>query len=583
VTCVLGLNAYHGDAAACLLRDGRVVAAVEEERLNRVKHWAGFPAAAIAWCLREGGIGLGDLAAVAINRDPGAQRWRKLGYLLRRRPSPRLVLQRLANRKRWSAIEDELAAAFPGQRLAAPPRFVEHHLAHLASAYLASPFERATAISIDGMGDFASAAWGLGDGGALALEGRVHFPHSLGLFYQAATQYLGFPHYGDEYKLMGLAAYGTPREAQAFERIVQLQDDGSFRLDLSFFRHHREAVAYEWRGGQPTVGALWTGAWEALLGPARRPDDPLEDRHRDLAAAVQRTYEDAAFHLIGTQLRRHGTRAVAISGGCGFNSVANGKLRRALPVDRVYVQAAAGDAGGALGAAYVAWRELAGAAKPPPLLEAGLGPGFTAAEMQQAIDAAQDALADEAIHPQRIDDEAALCQRIAQAIEAGAVVGWFQGRAEWGPRALGHRSILADPRRGDVKALLNAKIKRRESFRPFAPSVLAEQVGAWFEEDDAVPFMGQVFQIREEKRALIPAVTHVDGSGRLQSVARDASPLYHRLISAFFQRTGVPMLLNTSFNENEPIVCRPKEALDCFLRTRMDLLALGPFVLSRGD
>ena len=582
MTWVLGLNAYHADAAACLIKNGRVVAAVEEERLNRAKHWAGFPAAAIDWCLREGGIGLGDLAAVAINRDPKAQRWRKLAYLLRRRPSPKLVLQRLANRGKWSGIETEIAAAFPGQRLKAPVRFVEHHLAHLASAYLASPFEHATIVSIDGMGDFASAAWGVGEGGQLSLEGRVHFPHSLGLFYQAATQYLGFPHYGDEYKLMGLAAYGTPRERAVFDRIVRHESDGTFRLDLAFFRHHREAVPYEWRGGQPVVGALWTAAWEELLGPARRPEDPLEDRHRDLAAAVQRSFEDAAFHLIGAQLQRHGTRAVAISGGCGFNSVANGKLRRLLPVDRVYVQAAAGDAGGALGAAYVAWRELAGASKPPPVLDAGLGPAFSAAEMEQAIVEARPALAAEGIRPQRIDEEGALCARVAAAIEAGAVVGWFQGRVEWGPRALGHRSILADPRRGDVKALLNAKIKRRESFRPFAPSVLAEEVGAWFEEDDAVPFMGQVFQIREERRARIPAVTHVDGSGRLQSVDREANPLYHRLIAAFFARTGVPMLLNTSFNENEPIVCRPKEALDCFLRTKMDLLALGPFVLARG-
>ncbi len=579
---ILGLNAYHGDASACLLKDGRLVAAVEEERLNRIKHWAGFPREAIAWCLREAGIGLGDLAVVAINRDPRAARWRRLGYLLQRRPSPRLVLQRLANRRRWTGVEEALAAAFPGQLFQGQVDFVEHHLAHLASAYHASPFARASVVSLDGFGDFASAAWALGEGGRIAVEGRIHFPHSLGIFYQAATQYLGFPHYGDEYKVMGLAPYGEPRMTAALGQVL-LADGEGYALNLDYFRHHREAVPYEWTGGSPTVGRLWTPAWEALLGPARAPDAPLEQTHRDLARSVQAAFEQAAFRLIGGLKARHDSDAIALAGGCAFNSVMNGKLRRELGFKRVYVQAAAGDAGGALGAALVAWQRLSGEVPSDVMPHAYWGPHFDAAALSAAIEARREEWSGQGIRLERLDDPAQLCARVAAAIDAGAVVGWFQGRVEWGPRALGNRSILGDPRRADMKELLNAKIKRRESFRPFAPSILAEAVGDWFEEDDAVPFMMQVFQIRAAKRALIPAVTHVDGSGRLQTVRAADNPLYHQLISAFAARTGVPLLLNTSFNENEPVVCRPEEALDCFLRTRMDLLSLGPFVLARSD
>jgi carbamoyltransferase len=586
MTWVLGLNTYHADASACLLRDGKLVCAVEQERLNRVKHWGGFPDQAIAWCLAEAGIGLGDLAAVAINRDNRAARWRKLAYVARRRPGPALLLSKLRNRRSWASTEERLAAAFPGQRFAAAVVPVEHHLAHLASAYWASPFPEASVISIDGFGDFTSAAWARGSAGRLALEGRVYFPHSLGIFYEAATQFLGFPHYGDEYKVMGLAPYGQPSYRQALEQVLRLQDDGRYRLNLDYFQHHREDVAYQWRpdpeGGGMSGGRLWSAAWQALLGPARGRDAPLEQRHRDVACSVQAAFEDAAFNLIGRVQARHGMKQIALAGGCAFNSVMNGKLRRRLGFERVYVQAAAGDAGGALGAALVAWQRLSGQTPADVMSHAYWGPQYGEAELLAAIEQERSQWSAAGIGFERHDDPERLCARVAAAIDAGAVAGWFQGRVEWGPRALGNRSILADPRRPDMKELLNAKIKRRESFRPFAPSILAETVGEWFEEEDAVPFMMQVFQIRPEKRALIPAVTHVDGSGRLQSVTRETNPLYHRLIAAFAKRTGVPMLLNTSFNENEPIVCRPEEALDCFLRTKMDLLALGPFVLARG-
>lgn len=583
MTTILGLNAYHGDSAACLLRDGSLVAAAEEERFRRIKHWAGFPSEAIAYCLAEAGTSLDQVDHVAINRDPRANLWRKLRYTLTQRPSPALLWSRLGNRRRWTGLAERLRTAFPETPFRGRIHHVEHHLAHLASAFYVSPYEKAATVSIDGFGDFASAAWGLGSGNDIKLEGRVLFPHSLGIFYQALTQYLGFPHYGDEYKVMGLAPYGEPRHLDAMRRIVRLPNDGGFRLDLSFFRHHRENVPYEWNNGAPTVGTLYSPALEALLGPARASEDPLDQRHRDLARSVQAMFEEAVFHLLNAVHRRYGVDALTLAGGCAFNSVMNGRIRALTPFKEIYLQSAAGDAGGAIGSALAVWHGLSPGAERCRMDHAYWGPRFDDDGIAVLLDRRRAALAEAGCDMARIDDPAALCRRTAQALADGKVVGWFQGRMEWGPRALGNRSILGDPRRADMKDLLNRKIKRRESFRPFAPSVLREAVPAWFEQDDEVPFMMKVFQIREDKRPRIPAVTHVDGSGRLQTVSREQNPLYHHLIASFEEITGIPMLLNTSFNENEPVVCRPEEALDCFLRTRMDLLVLGSHVVERPE
>ena len=379
---------------------------------------------------------------------------------------------------------------------------------------------------------------------------------------------------------MGLAPYGSPSRMQAMGEIVKLMNDGSFTLDLTYFRHHRDQIAYSWASGSPEFDDLFSPALEELLGPRRRPEDPLEDRHRDIARSVQAMYEEAFFHLIGPLQQRFGLSDIALAGGCAMNSVANGKIRRKTPFRRVYVQSAAGDAGGAIGSAYVVWHRLGGR-RSFVMDHAFCGPEFSHAEIMKLLAERGEEIARLGCAVEEISDEGELCRRAAAAIAEGAVLGWFQGRMEWGPRALGNRSILCDPRRDDMKAILNAKIKRRESFRPFAPSVLAEAVGEWFEEDDAVPFMMQVFQIREEKRAQIPAVTHVDGSGRLQTVDRNTNPRYYRLIESFRAMTGVPMVLNTSFNENEPVVCRPEEALDCFLRTKMDVLIMREVMMSR--
>jgi carbamoyltransferase len=589
---ILGLNSYHADSAACLVRDGAIVAAAEEERFRRIKHWAGFPSEAIRYCLAEAGASLADVAVVAVNSDPGASFLKKVGYAVRRRPDLGLILDRMRNQGKRQSIEAELAAVFPSGSFKGRVERVEHHLAHLASAFLVSPFAEASVVSIDGFGDFSSAAWGAGRETAIDVEGRVYFPHSLGVFYQAVTQYLGFPHYGDEYKVMGLAPYGRPTYVPQMRRIVHLREGGGFELDTAYFRHHREKIDYAWSGGIPHVGTLFSPALEELLGPARGEDEALADRHRDIARSAQAMYEEAFFHLLAHLYKKHRLDSLALAGGCAMNSVANGKVVRLTPFKRLYVQSAAGDAGGAIGAAIHAWHRSGGAARASsavgPVALAGdvlqgrtimehayLGPAAREEEIGGLLTARADELARRGCRLEQIGDEADLCRRTTEAVAGGAVVGWFQGRMEWGPRALGNRSIVCDPRRADMKDLLNLKIKRRESFRPFAPSILREHVGEWFEEDGDVPFMMQVHLIREAKRWLIPAVTHVDGSGRLQTVYRSTNPRFWRLIDTFRALTGVPMLLNTSFNENEPVVCRPEEALECFLRTEMDVLVLG--------
>ncbi|MEA2952058.1 MAG: carbamoyltransferase [Alphaproteobacteria bacterium] len=578
---ILGINAFHGDSSAALVQDGTLIAAAEEERFSRVKHWAGFPAAAVRYCLAEAGLSLADVQHLAVNQDSRANLARKITYVFTSVPDIGLLRERLTNRRHRENISALLAQACPGQSFAGTLHKVEHHMAHLSSAFHVSPFAEAAVVSVDGFGDFASAAWGIGRGKDLGIEGRVFFPHSLGIFYQALTQYLGFPDYGDEYKVMGLAAYGSPTRMEAMREIVKRQADGTFKLNLGYFHHHRQRISFRWTTGSPQFADLFSPGLEKLLGPRRHPANPIEERHRDIAASAQAMYEEAFFNLVGALQRRSGLTDLALAGGCAMNSVANGKIRQQTSFRRLYVPPAAGDAGGAIGAAFAVWHRSGGGRS--FVMDRGYwGPQFGRADIATLLAEKRSDIAAADCQIEEVANEAELCRRTASAIADGHVVGWFQGRMEWGPRALGNRSILCDPRRGDMKAILNEKIKRRESFRPFAPSILAEAVGEWFEEDSAVPFMEQVFQIRETKRPLIPAVTHVDGSGRLQTVSRNGNPLYYRLIEAFGALTGIPMLLNTSFNENEPIVCEPRQALDCFLRTRMDMLVLGNTIVVRG-
>jgi carbamoyltransferase len=602
---ILGINAYHSDASACLIRDGKIVAAAEEERFRRVKHWAGFPSEAIRYCLSEAGLEMSDVGHIAINQDRKANLVRKFGYALAKKPSLKFLFDRVRHQRKRAGLEQDLERNFPGQKFAGRVHQIEHHLAHLGSAYLVSRFPEAAVVSVDAFGDFASAAWGVGSRDEIDIAGKVYFPHSLGIFYEALTQYLGFMRYGDEYKVMGLAPYGEPRYLDQMRRTVKLLDDGTYRLDLQYFRHASGELYYEWDQGEPVVQQLFTPALEELLGPPRKADEPLTQRHRDIARSVQAMYEEAFFHLLNMVHAKYGLDSLALAGGCAMNSVANGKIYRNTPFKRLYIQSAAGDAGGAIGAAFLAWQQIkggnvqVGARTRPPSNEKDANSSITAPTGRFVMDHAYwgPQFSDDQIHAEilahgaeietqgctvrRVDDEEELCRLTTVALADGLVVGWFQGRMEWGPRALGNRSILCDPRRADMKDILNLKIKRRESFRPFAPSILREAVPDWFEIDDDVPFMMQVYPIRAEKRSVIPAVTHVDGSGRLQTVDRATNPRYYRLIETFKKLTGVPIVLNTSFNENEPVVCQPKEALDCFLRTKMDFLVMGNWVIER--
>ena len=573
---ILGINAYHGDSAACLVIDGKLVAAIEEERIRRVKHWAGFPSEAIKFCLDFAGVKPGEVDHVAIGRDPSAHLHKKVLFALQRRPSFAAIRERLANMGKVRDLRASLAEALgvPVAALRAQFHNVEHHRAHMASSFFLSPFEQADCMTIDGFGDFVSVMFGRGEGNRIEVSHWVEFPHSMGLFYTACTQYLGFDRYGDEYKVMGLAPYGEPAYLTAFRDIVSLGERGTFELDLDYFHHHSKGVEMQWDNGYPEIGPVFSERWVERFGPARRPGGPLERRHQDLARSLQAMAEEIYFHCLNYLASTNRQRALCLAGGCAFNSVANGKVFEHTPYRDLHIHPAAGDAGTAVGAAFWVWHQVLGQPREFVLEHANWGPGYEDAAIKTRLDAA-------GLAYEWLDDDGELCRRTAERIAAGDVVGWFQGRSEWGPRALGNRSIVVDPRRNDMKDILNARIKRREPFRPFAPSILEERTAEYFTESYPVPFMLQVYPICPEKRAEIPAVTHVDGSGRLQTVSRSSNPLYYRLIETFGTLTGTPVVLNTSFNENEPIVNTPDEAIDCYRRTRMDTLVLGRALLRK--
>src|SRR4030088_2439376 len=579
---ILGINAYHGNASAALLSDGKLIAAVEEERFNRVKYAAGFPAAAIRYCLQEAGITLSDIDHVAVPRDPYARLATKLFYALR---MPSFARERIKVLQKFTGIPRALAAVFDSDpaRLKSLFHRVEHHKAHLASSYFVSPFENAALLSADGLGDFASTMWGVGSGNHLTIDGSIAFPHSLGLFYSAVTQYLGFLKFGDEYKVMGLAAYGHPEQMDIFRDIVRFEsrsNGNGFRLELDYFSHHRTGPEMSWAEADktPALGKMFSDEMAKRLGPVRAPEEALEERHRSLACSLQARLEEVYLGMLKKLAERTGLKAVCLAGGVAFNCVANGKIFDTTPFEQVYVHPAAGDAGLSVGAAFHVRHQILGKPRSCVMEHAYWGPGYTREEIRRAIDA--NGLAQKGYSIAELSEEE-LSRRAAAIIADGEILGWFQGRAEWGPRALGNRSIVADPRRPEMKEILNRRIKHREIFRPFAPSILAEATGKYFEKSHPSPFMTLAYSVRPGMRDKIPAPTHVDGTSRLQTVTREANPRYWQLIKAFENLTGVPVVLNTSFNDNEPIVCRPEEAIDCFLRTQMDALVLGNFLISR--
>lgn len=568
MTYILGLNAFHGDASAAVFCDGRLVGALEEERLNRVKHWAGLPVLSARASLA------GEQPDhIAISRDPKAHLAGKLIRTALRPAKWGKLASRAANAANVSRANTALRAAGIGTAHT-KFHFVEHHRAHLASAFFCSPFEEAAVISIDGFGDFSSVMWGVGCGNRIEVKGAVTFPHSLGLFYTAFTQFLGFPNYGDEYKMMGLSAYGEKRFVEQVRDVVRTEGD-QVRLNLDYFIHHSTGVEMTWDDCQPKIGMVYSSKLPQVFGRPRVAHSEITQRDMDIAASVQAVLEESYLELLNFVQKETRQRAVCLAGGVALNCVANGMIFARTGFRDVYVQPAAHDAGTSIGAALYVQHQILNQPRSFSMRHVYYGPEYSDAEIHRDLEAAE-------CRFHRLS-ETELIDRTVEQIADGKIVGWFQGRMEFGPRALGNRSILADPRRMDMKNILNSRIKYREPFRPFCPSILAERVGDYFETDYPSPFMVMAYKIKPQQRDRIPAVTHGDGTGRLQTVERDVNPLYWNLIRRFEEVAGVPVLLNTSFNENEPIVYTPAQAIDCFLRTRMDVLSMGSFILYKDE
>lgn len=564
---VLGLSNMR-DASAAIVDDGRVIAAAEEERFVRIKHVTALPLHAIRYCLKEAGIEAQSLDAIAVPWKYwvlGRRAALALGAMLR---SPQLLMvkgKRSVERmtQEWTelaCLSGKLTHALGP--LGAKPAYLDHHLCHAASTYLVSPFDRAAILIIDGASESHTALFAIGEGSRIRVLKRIPLPHSLGQFYAAMTAFLGFRPDYDEYIVMGLAAYGKPVYAERIRtHLLQLLPEGAFSLNTRLLDFHLARVG------------IFPPVLQRLLGPNRSREQALTQRHHDVAASVQLVLEETVLHMARHVRKLAGTENLCLAGGVTYNCVANGRLSRESGFRHVYVQPAAGDAGTALGAALWLSSRWSALSNREIMRHAYLGPHFTEEECRKALDRA-------GLKGVSLSDEQ-VCERVAAELANGRLVFWFQGRMEWGPRALGHRSLLADPRREDMRELINAKVKLREPFRPFAPSVLEERVGEYFDWSGPSPFMLFTVPVLAQAKGLIPAVTHVDGTARIQTVDRGSNPKFRMLLEAFERKTGIPILLNTSFNVNEPIVCTPDEAIWCFVRTEVDWLVLGNLFVGR--
>ena len=572
---ILGLNAYHGDSAACIFRDGELIAAIEEERIRRIKHWAGFPSESIKFCLDECGITIEDIDHITISRDPSANVYKKITHTLKNLVSFKALKDRLANTRKVSSLKSELARVFEisEDKIKAEIHNVEHHRSHMASAFFASPFEESAVLSIDGFGDFTSTMIGTGNGTKIEVLDSVIYPHSVGVFYTAFTQYLGFENYGDEYKVMGLSPYGNATMVDKIKDVLIFKDDGLFEINKKYFTHPKNGVTMSWEDGNPFIENIYSDYMIDVFGTPRAKGEELSQYHKDLAASIQRVTEELIYHILNHLQKKTGLKNICIAGGVAQNSVANGKILDNTTFENLYIPPAGHDAGTAIGSALWLYNQILENKRIEPMYHSFFGSKFSDEEVEAYLKLQN------IKYIKYSDDE--LNDIVTDCLMNAGVVGWFQGRAEFGPRALGHRSIICDPTREDAKELINAKIKRREPFRPFAPSILKEYVSEYFEKDDNVPFMEKVFQFKENKREKLKAVVHVDGSGRLQSVDKDIEPKYYNLIEAFYKKSGTPILLNTSFNENEPIVNTPAEAYSCFARTSMDMVVMGNIVVTQ--
>jgi carbamoyltransferase len=574
---ILGLNMFHADSSAAIVQDGKILFAIAEERLNRRKHYGGFPALAVKACLDAAGAKLTDIDHVAVGQDSDANLAKKVQYAL---ANPAKVLNFIKMRQRKESMRD--VRSLLADALAVDPatlRFqehhLEHHLAHIASSYYCSPWDQAAGFSYDGSGDFVSTMMARCEGSEIHVLDRVFLPHSLGSFYTMICDFIGYKKYGDEGKVMGLAPYGRDTYVEEIRKIVKLKD-GSFQLNLSHFKPLGSSQGMQvLPDGTVQLARHFSDKMEKLFGPPREPHAKITQRDMDLAYAMQHCFEEVFFHLANGLHTRVPDSKLALAGGCALNSVANGKLFSRTPFQQTWIQPAAGDEGLAIGAALHTYHSVLKQPRRQQLDHAYLGPEFSESQIEAALKSA-------GIKYQRLARRP-LLDKVTDEMVQGNVIGWFQGRMEWGPRALGNRSIVTHPGLPNMKEVLNARIKHREWFRPFAPAILAEAQHEYFEHDHPSPYMLHVYKIRPEKRENLCAVNHVDNTGRLQTVARDENPLYYDLICSFAEKTGIPVILNTSFNENEPIVCTPQEAIDCYLRTKMDVLAIGSFYATKAE
>lgn len=579
---ILGINAFCGDAAAALIKDGILVAAVEEERLSRRRHWAGFPAGAIKAVLTDGGLSIEEIDHIAVSRDPAANLYRKSLFAFNR-SAPRVIKRRLGRTSRFPSVAESLTSTLgaPRPALRAKIHRVEHHKSHLASAFLISPFEEAACVSIGGFGDFVSTMRGLGRDRDLDILDRVTFPHSVGLFYTAMTQFLGFLGYEEEWKLTSLAPFGKPRYEAEIRRLIRGVEGGGFELNLDFFRHHREPIELSWDDGTPRLDLVFSPRLSDLLGPPRAPDDPeYFGKWADLAHSTQVVYEDLLCQTLIDLERRTGVDKLCLTGACALNAAANGKIFERSKFRRLFAHPAADDSGTAIGAAFYVEHAVLNRPRRFVMRDGYTGPAFNDVQVAAAIERARQNGWDPAVSVQRMED-ADLYREVAHALASGQLAGWFQGRMELGSRALGNRSVLADPRRGHLKDVLQRRIAKREIYAPFALSVLEERLSEICERRELSPFMMLTHTIKPAHRDRLPAVTHVDGTAQVQTVSARENPRFHALLSEFDRQTGVPLLLNTSFDERTPLVSTPDDALSCYLATRLDVLAIGNWILRR--
>ena len=572
---ILGLNFLHSDSSACIFRNGSLIAAAEEERFLRIKHTSSFPIQSINYCLEEANISISDLNTITINSKPLSVLNKKIIYTLKNFNRLKLAINSLKNIRNKLSLKNRISAITPLKPFKGKIQYVDHHESHIASSLYYSGFDECINLSIDGFGDFASSAWGTFKNSKNILDGRVYFPHSMGIFYQAITQFLGFKNYGDEYKVMGLSSYGKPKYEKEISKLLFNTENG-FELNLSYFIHHNENIIKSNLNNKITYKNLYSQKLIDLLGRERDPDDEINQKHIDIAKSAQTVYEKTFFNLLNYLYSKYKISNLTLSGGCALNSVANGKILKNTFFKKIYISPNPGDAGGSVGSALISVNKSKYEVD-KNINYAYLGKKFTNEEIENII---KEKCIRKKFNIEKFSEED-IFEKTADFLKDSRIIGWFQGRMEWGARALGNRSILADARNPNIKEIINSKIKRRESFRPFAPSILAEDINEWFEIDKEVPFMTEVYPLVDSKKSLLPGITHVDGTGRLQTVSKKNNSTYYYLLKKFKDKTGIPIILNTSFNENEPIVQNPEQAIDCFMRTNMDVLVLENWIISR--